>query len=550
MWRFFRRRRDDELDEEIRTHLDLAARDRVESGATADEARAGARHEFGNVALVKDATREIWGWTWLERVRDDVRHSVRLLAHDPVFAAISIGCIAVGVAATTTIFAAVYGILLRPLPFADADRLVVAKTSHVARNIRRSSVSWADYASWREQQRVFTQLEIWSPSTPILSGPEGPPVRIDGALISSGLFPLLGLTPETGRNFVPSEDRRDQMFVVLLGHDLWQQRFGGDPDVVGRTITVNNAPHVVIGIMPEAAAFPEGAQIWTPLVPNDADNRHVDRRFAGALGRLKPGATLADARADLETISQRLAAEFPSDNAGWEADAATLRDDLVGDLRKPVLVFQGAAVIVLLITCANLASLALARNTRRAREIAIRVAIGAGHGRIAQHLLTQSLVLAFIGGGVGAFGAMLGVRLLALAFPDGVPSYIGLSIDGWIVTFAIAVSAVTGLLFGAMPALRTRRTIPAALLHGDRAGDRPHGRVRAALVTAEIACRSSCWLAPRCSRARHSSWNASSDSIRPAPSRSACRCRTPSTATRGAHSSTSTSPRASVRCQA
>jgi predicted permease len=487
MWRCFRRRRDADLDEEIRAHLDMAARDRRAAGATEDEAQTGARHEFGNVALVKDATRAMWGWTWLERARDDGRHAVRLLVRDPVYAAVSIGCIAVGVAATTTIFAAVYGILLRPLPFDAAGDLVVVKSSQPARDVHRSAVSWADFVSWREQQRALTQLEIWTAASPVLSGPEGPPERIDGAQISSGLFDLLGLAPAAGRTFVSSEDLPDRSLVVLLGHDLWQQRFGGDPAIVGRSIQVNNAPHVVVGIMPSGVGFPEGAQIWTPLVPNPADTRHDNRRFAGTIGRLKPGATLEGARAELDTISRRLQIEFPADNAGWQADAVTLRDDLVGDLRKPVLIFQGAAVIVLLIACANLASLALARSTRRERETAIRIAIGAGHARIAQHLLTQSLLLALAGGTLGAFGATFGVRFLSLAFPDGVPSYIGLSIDGVVLVFAVAISTATGILFGAAPALRSGRAMPAVLLRGDRGSDPPRGRVRAALLTAETA---------------------------------------------------------------
>jgi predicted permease len=494
-WRSRRRTRDDDLDDEVRTHLEMAARDRIERGEPADEARRAARREFGNVPLVKETTRDMWRWRTLDQLVQDVRHSVRLLTRSPGFTLAAVTCIACGIGVTTTIFGAVNGILLRPLPYAEADRLVVVHSRNLTRDLRRGPVAWPDMAAWRDEARVFSEIGVWSAGRGAVSGPEGDPESIVAASISRGVLDALRQRPEMGRNFLESDQKFGNHRKALISHGLWQRRYGGDRAILGRTIRIGSGPippqgYTVIGVMPEAVAFPEGADLWTPAdIDIDQYAQNGSRHYQGALARLAPGVTLDEANAALATIAQRLQAEYPKAQTGWDAEAQTLRDALVGDHRRPLLMFQGAALLVLLIACANVANLMLARGASRARDVAIRMAIGAGRARIARHLLTESVVLASAGGVAGVLLSLYGVRMLSIVFPDGVPPFLSLSVDRTVLAFTTVLSIVTGVVFGVAPAWRASRVAPAGTLRDGRetTGGRSRRRLRQTLVALEVA---------------------------------------------------------------
>jgi putative ABC transport system permease protein len=454
-------RRDRDLDDEIETHLEMAARDRLERGESPEAARAHVLREFGNVAHVKDAARAVWTRMWLERLVQDVRYGLRLLARSPGFTAVALACIGLGVGVTTTIFAAVNALLLQPLPYSDSSELAVVRSRNLSRSIPRASVSWPDMVAWRDQSGAFADIGVYSPTIIQLADPGLDPERVAGAEISPGVLAALRIAPVLGRNFVENDQQFGSDDKVLLSHPLWQRRYGGDPAIVGRMIRAGSPPgpvrpHEVVGVLPPGIAFPEGTDVWRPA-QIDIDQYAVNgsRHFFGAIGRLRPRVSRDDAQRALDLISARLQAAYPQAQTGWDAVVSSLRDELVGDLRSPVLLFQGAAVFVLLVACANMASLMLARAGVRVREIGVRSALGASRGRIARQLLTESLVLASAGGVVGVALAAGGIRLLEATLPVGVPGFVTMSIDRGVVLFAIAVTVASGIAFGVVPVLRT-----------------------------------------------------------------------------------------------
>jgi putative ABC transport system permease protein len=478
-WR--RRNSERELDEEVEAHLAMAVRDRIERGEDPAEARLASRREFGNVALVKEATRETWRWRTVDHAWQDVRLSLRLLRRSPGFALSSIVCIACGVGLTTTIFGALNALIIRPLPYADAHELVVIHSRNVERQVVRAKA-------------VFSEIGVWSPGLAELTAADGDTERVMSATISPGILRALRHALVLGRNVEEDDQRFGNHRKVLLGHGLWQRRYGGDPNIVGRIIDLAARPapvqpHVVIGVLAAGIAFPEGAELWRPAdVDIDEYPRNGSRHYFGALARLAPGATLSDARTVVATVARRLQADFPQAQAGWDAQVTSLRDELIGDLRGSVLLFQGAALLVLFIACANVANLMLARGASRRGEVAIRLAIGAGRARIVRHLLTESLVLAILGGGLGMVAAIWGVKLLTIAFPDGVPSYIDLSIDRVVLAFTTVATVATGIMFGIAPAWRASQVAPAGTLQRTTRGAQSRGGtgMRSALVALEI----------------------------------------------------------------
>ncbi|HEX6535793.1 MAG TPA: ABC transporter permease [Gemmatimonadaceae bacterium] len=487
-----------DVDDELAFHLEMRVRELVARGVPPAAARAEAERIFGDMRAVRDACvtideRRLRRHERREGVDDmmrDFRFAARALRKSPGFTLTAIVCVALGVCVTTTIFSAVDGILIRPLPYPDADRLVAVYGRLAAKGATGQNISYDDYLSWRDENRTFSQLGIWTWTTHTLSG-QGEAERVEGAGVSANLFPLLGVRPLLGRTIAPSEELPGNDRVILLSYGLWQRRFAGDRGIVGRTIEVDGLPYTVVGVMPPRFNFPDRGQVWVPF-PNDAwRSGRGNRGYAGAIGRLKPGATLAQAQADLDVISRRLQRAYPRENFGWDAEAIALRDDLVGDLRKPLFIFLGAVGCVLLIACANVANLMLARGAARQREIAVRVALGAGRRRIVRQVLAESMVLALVGGAVGAVLARSGVRLLRLAFPNGdVPFYVSLDMDARVLLFAVLVSALTGVIFGLVPALRaTRIDLNAELREGGRgeAGGRRGSRLRNSLVVAEVA---------------------------------------------------------------
>jgi putative ABC transport system permease protein len=497
--RFWGTNVDADIDDEMRFHLETRVEELVERGLTPRAARAQALEEYGDVTAIRKQLREIDRRThgrresaerWDAFVRD-VRFAGRTLRRSPSFTAIAVVCVALGVCVTTTIFSAVHGILIRPLPYDRDNELISVYAQNASRQIRGANVSYPDYVSWRDANRSFSALGLWTWSSHAFSGDGAEAERVEGASITSNLLPILGVRPILGRWFLPEEDADGKDNVVLLGYGLWQRRFAGDRTVVGRTITVNGRPHTVVGVMPPRFNFPERGEAWVPFgAPKWATEERMARQYAGALGRLKPGVTLEQARADLDRVSAELQRVYPRENTGWSAQAIRLRDDLIGDLRRALLVFAGAVALVLLIACANVANLMLARGATRQREIAIRVAVGAGRGRLVRQVLTESLVLAAVGGALGAGLSYFGVRLLRLAFPESLPYYIAFGLDRTALAFAVLATTLAGVLFGIAPAIRaTGVDVTSSLKEGGR-GSGPsvsRSRMRATLVVAEVA---------------------------------------------------------------
>jgi len=419
----------------------------------------------------------------------DVRYAFRTLSRSRMFALIAVACLAIGIGVNTTIFSVVNAILLRPFAFTDPERLVVLEELDT-KNDDRAGVAWPNLVDWRSQSNVFTDIgAVQGRSLTLANVAE--PERLEGSAITWNLFPMLGVKPALGRLIRAEEDKPGGDRVVLLSDGLWQRRFGRDPTIVGKTLMLNEIAHTVIGVMPPAFKFPEQSELWVPLRELDGVSRRRDKGLF-TFARLAPGVTIDQARTALTQVSARLTREY-LENADWSAKLTPLRDTFIpSDIRLITLTMMGAVTFVLLIACANVANLTLARATARSREIAIRSALGAGKHRIVRQLLTESAIVAFVGGALGIPLAAWGLKLLDAAMPpsDAIPYYIDWRIDQPTLVYTIIISMLTGVLFGLAPALQAARgSLQEALRDGARgsgSGVRKN-RLRSALVVAEIA---------------------------------------------------------------
>jgi putative ABC transport system permease protein len=421
----------------------------------------------------------------------DLRFAVRTLAKSPGFTAIAVLCIALGIGVNTTIFSIVQAILLRPFPFADPERIVAVHKVPLRDKTELSEISYLDYRDMREQSTAFAQVAAYTGRSLTFSGGEEPE-RVPGETISASLFPLLGVKPLFGRTFRPDEDRPGAPGVVLLGYDLWRRRFHGDPGVVGKSIVVNQQAHTIVGVMPARFAFPYREQAWVPIVPIVHTHPRHDRELQ-VLARLAPGKGAGEAQTEVDAIARRLAALYPEANAGWVASIRSLRDELVSkDSRLVSLTMMGAVAFVLLIACANVANLLLARATGRQREIAVRAAFGATRWRIVRQLLTESVLVALAGAGLGLLIAVWGLDLILAAIPErhAVPFWMRFTIDGPVLLFTLAVAVGTGLLFGLVPAMQASRSdLHEMIKEGGRGAgwSVARNRLRGILVVVEVA---------------------------------------------------------------
>ena len=427
----------------------------------------------------------------MRNLLQDIRYGLRILWKSPGFALVTILALAIGIGANTAIFSIVNGVLLRPLPFKTADRLVFL--SEWSQQVPDMSVSYPNYQDWRDQSTVFEQLAAFRSAGYILTG-AGDPERLTAREVSASFFPALGVTPALGRNFSSDEDKPGANRTVILSYGLWQRRFGGNPNIIGQAITLNNQSYTVVGVLPQTFEWQAPVDLFVPIETGLGADLQVRDDHPGIylIGTLKDGVTVEQARAELTTITSRLAQQYPKTNAGNGFAITKLQDRATQDIRAALLVVLAAVGFMLLIACANVANLLLARAATRAKGIAIRTALGAGRWRIIRQLLTESILLALAGGALGLLFAIWGVDALRAFIPDEVPRLLVTSIhlDTRVLLFTLIVSIVTGLIFGLAPALQVSKSnLNEALKEGGRSATAGARRnyVRSLLVVSEVA---------------------------------------------------------------
>jgi putative ABC transport system permease protein len=421
----------------------------------------------------------------------DLRYGFRSLLRNPGFCAVAILALALGIGPNTAIFTMVNAVLLKPLPVPEPDRVVMIWGTLLKSGFDQLPVSAADYLDWKQQARSFNQMSaaFAMPEYGLNVSGAGDPERVPAALASKEFLPALGITPIAGRNFLPDEDRPGGRPAVLIGNALWQRRFHSDPAAIGRTLTVDGIPRTIVGVVPHELAEMVAADLWLPTAidPNTLERQNHNY---GVVARLKPGVTLAQARAEMTGIAQRLERAYPASNTGFGIAMFPMAEMFTGRIRPVLLILLGAVGLLLLIACANLANLLLARAASREREIAIRGALGAGRRRIVRQLLTESLVLALAGGGLGLVLATWGVRLMRGIVPDMFPMLQHMGVDLRVLAFTLGISVLTGLLFGLVPAWRSSRmdlntTLKEAAGRSESAGG--SNRIHSFLLASEVA---------------------------------------------------------------
>lgn len=484
-----------EVDSELAFHLEMRVRELVEHGMAPDDARAAALQRFGDVNRITEACRDIGRrrnndmrrTEWLTELRHDLRYALRGLRANPGFTAVAILTLAMGIGASTTIFSVANAVLLRPFPYYEPDRIVrLYETNPTSETF---SISAPDYLDWLERVRGLSQLAAFTGENVSLLG-DGDPEQLGAMAATPSLFPLLGVRQLMGRVFREEEGKPGASArVVLLSYDFWQTRFGGDPRVLGRTLNLSGTSYEVIGVMPPEFVFPGNPALWQPLAPDMVARSESARgnRQLGVIGRLAPNVTRARALDEMRSIARDLARQYPETNREWGANVTSLEDWLIGDeLRTRVEVLLVAVGLLLLMGCVNVANLLLARATARQREMSVRAALGAGRGRIVRQLLTESLVLALIGAALGVALTVVAVPVLRDVGQTAIPRLDELSIDWRVISFGIAASVVTGILFGIAPALQaSRATLNDVLRSGGRVA--AAGRLRSILIVTSVA---------------------------------------------------------------
>ncbi|MBZ5537614.1 MAG: ABC transporter permease [Acidobacteriia bacterium] len=490
-WR--RKRREDDFKKEIESHLEMANRDRLEQGDPPETAHHAVHREFGNVDLVRELTRQQWRWNWVDALLRDTGYGVRMLRKNLGFTAVAVLTLALGIGATTAIFSALNPILFEPLPYPHASRIMMIWDIFQG---KRSDVTFHTYRELAARGRIFDSIAVLEPWQPTMTGADQPE-RFNGQSVSSGYFQVLGVSPVMGRDFQAADDVLKGPKVVILSDTLWRRRFARDRTIIGRQIILDGDVYAVIGVMPHAFENVLGpsAEIWSPM---QYDTQHITAfdtaewgHHLHMVGRLRPGLGIDQARRDLELIAHNPVPEFPRPRWASLKDgfiANSLQDEITRGVKPALFTIFGAVILVLLIACVNVTNLLLARGVERRGEFAMRAALGAGDSRLIRQLLTESLLLAAMGGVAGMAVAMLSVRALVALSPSELPRVAAISINGTVFAFGLGITTLIGLAFGLIPALHAARSDP----HRDfqqisRHIAGGHRRVRGTLVVAEVA---------------------------------------------------------------
>jgi putative ABC transport system permease protein len=486
-----------DIDREMRAHLELQVEANIRAGMSPAEARERALRSFGNVNRAVDAAYDVKGGGRFETLAQDIRYGARMLAKHKAFTSIAVITLALGIGANTAIFSVVNELLLRPLPYRDADR-VVTLWEVTPEGRHQNSTSRANYRAWSEQSTSYQQIAAFSDQRFNLTG-TGEPEELSVQMATPDLFKVLGVDPILGRAFLPEDAEAGKPPIAVLSYGLWQRRFGGQPGVVGQAITLNDDKFIVIGVMPPSFQFHitrrsgtgRPAELWTILPMPTGPGANERGRFLGTVARLKDGVTADRAATELRTIHKRLSDEAPQFNKNYTVEVLPLREQFFGNVKRPLWLMLGAVGFVLLIACANVANLLLSLATSREKEIAVRAALGARRARIVRQLLTESLLLALLGSALGLGFAWMGIKALMLISPKDLVSLQSVGLNVTVLLWTLGVSVLTGLIFGLAPALHVSRlNLNDSLKEGGKSesgqasGSR---RLRSALVVSEIA---------------------------------------------------------------
>ena len=501
VFRFPRRSRkqiDRDIDDELAFHLDMVAAELVAAGVPEPEARERSRRQFGDLEWARRNLR--WEEQGLERgprrgdlggeLRQDLAFALRQLRRAPGFAIVAVLTLGLGIGATTAIFSVVDGVLLRPLPYARADAIVRLRQVDAARRSDEGDTSPPAFFDWRDRSRSFERVAFFQYFGHDVTGASGETTSIDSWLVSEDYFAVLGVPPRLGRLFLPEEYRPGAARVVIISTALWQQRYGADPRVLGRREILDGVAHTIVGVMPAPFQYPEKRHIWVPKMLTDEDRRVRAGNYLGVIARLRQGVTVAAAQHDMNRVSRELAVEYPRTNAKVGALVTAIPNDILGPVRPALFVLLGAVTCVLLVACANVANLLLARGADRGRELAIRAALGAGRRRLARQMLTESAILAAFGWAIGLLIAHFGVRVILALSPATLPRTDEIALDGRVLLFTLAGTAVTALLFGLAPArVFSSPHINHAVRDGGRgtSASRGRARFRSLLIVTEVA---------------------------------------------------------------